>query len=338
MHSGNLRVEATRGNVVESVHRISAAVVDRDGRLLASSGDPRLVTFWRSSAKPFQALPVVQDSAVDRWRLSDEDLALCCASHSSEPRHLDLVERFLQKVGCTELDLACGPHVPLSPEVAKMVERSGAPLTPKWSNCSGKHAGMLGLARHHGWPTVGYERSGHPVQERILQEVTRWTCVSRETLRFGVDGCTALSFALPLQAMATGYASLAVSTEAAAIRIREAMMAYPFLVAGSERLCTTLMEACRGRIVAKVGAAGMYCAALLPEGLGIALKVEDGNSEMSPAALLAVLQQVGGRFAPSLAFETLPAIVSGHAQLPIRNTRGTQTGSIEVAGALRFCD
>src|ERR1044071_6415075 len=174
MTSPEIRVEATRGELVESIHPVSAAVLDARGRLLADSRDPDLVTWWRSAAKPFQALPIVQDGAADRFRLTDEELALACASHSSEFRHLEVVRGMLDKIGVGEDALACGVHTPLSPIVATAVARGLALMTPRWSNCSGKHAGMLELARHHAWPLTGYNAAGHPVQDRILAEVSEW--------------------------------------------------------------------------------------------------------------------------------------------------------------------
>ena len=152
--------------MVESRHPVHAAVVDGAGELVARAGNPDLVTFWRSAAKPFQAMPLLSDGAVERFGLSAGDLALCCASHSSEPGQVDLVRELLQKIGCSERDLMCGPHTPLSEAVAKDYQTRGVRLTAVYSNCSGKHTGMLALARHHGWPTEGYARADHPVQRR----------------------------------------------------------------------------------------------------------------------------------------------------------------------------
>ncbi|HEX7024273.1 MAG TPA: asparaginase, partial [Gemmatimonadales bacterium] len=192
------RVEATRGPLTESVHPVSAAVVDASGRLLASAGNPELVTWWRSAAKPFQALPLLLDGVADRFGFDGPELALASASHSSEPLHLEAIARFMEKAGVRESELACGPHMPLSPAVAEAVIRDGVVPTPRWSNCSGKHTGMLALARHHGWPREGYNAVGHPVQDRILDEVCRWTGAHRDAIRTAPDGCTAACFALPL--------------------------------------------------------------------------------------------------------------------------------------------
>lgn len=330
----DLRVESTRDDFVESVHRVAVAVVEPDGRLVASSGDADLVTFWRSAAKPFQALPMLQDGAADAFGLGDEELALACASHSSERIHLEIAERFLKRIGCQESELACGPHTPLGPAVAEMVARTGLSLTPRWSNCSGKHAAMLALARHRGWPTAGYQRAGHPVQERITEEIERWTGTPRSQMRFAVDGCTALCAALPLRAMALSYARLAVATDPHASRLRGAMVRHPLLVGGTGRFCTDVMAAWPGGVIAKIGAEGVYTAALLRTGQGIALKVEDGDMRSAPVALLAVMRQLierlGGTGADPL------AALAGRDALPIRNTSGEVTGVLRAAGHLRF--
>lgn len=328
----HLVVEATRGPLVEALHRVSVAVVDSAGRLVASAGDPDLRTWWRSAAKPLQALPLLQDGVAERLGLSDEELAIAAASHSSEPRHLEVVDRFMAKAGVTEADLACGPHTPLSPVVARQVTRGEVVFTPKWSNCSGKHTGMLALARHHAWETVGYELAGHPVQRRILREVSAWTALDTAAIALAVDGCTVACFGLPLRHMALAYARLVTTDDAAARRIREAMMAHPFLVAGSGRLCTDLMSAWPGRVIAKVGADGVYCAALPALGLGIALKVEDGDGRASSVALVEVLRQVTASGGPDYDIEAMAA----HARLPLRNTRNAVTGELRPAGLLHF--
>jgi L-asparaginase II len=338
MPLSQLRVEATRGELVESVHPVSAAVVDANDRLLASAGDPDCLTWWRSAAKPFQALPLVDDGAADGFALTDEELALVCASHSSESRHLDVVERLMTKVGVDEQMLACGVHTPLCPAVARAVARGTVTLTPRSSNCSGKHTGMLALAKHHGWPLEGYNAAGHPVQERVLDEISRWTGEARDRIVLAVDGCTAVCFGLPVRRMARAYARLGASTEAAPRRIVGAMMAHPFLVAGTGRLCTDLMAAWPGKIVAKIGADGIYSAALPALGWGIALKVADGDMRSSGLALVEILRQLLERLAPGETSGFPSAALAGHARQPIRNTRGMVTGEIRPAGALRFSD
>lgn len=331
-----LRIESIRGSITESVHRVSCAVVDANGTLLASAGDPGLRTFWRSAAKPFQALPAVQGGAVDHYRFDARHLALACASHSSEPGHVDVAREMLALVGRTEADLACGPHVPLSPDVAARAARGEVALSPVWSNCSGKHAAMLGAAGHHGWPTTGYERAEHPLQQLILREVARWSDVAAADIGLGVDGCTTVCFALPLRGMATAYARLASSDDPAAARIRAAMLAHPWLVAGTARACTDLMGSVPGRLLAKIGADGIYSAGLVQSGIGIALKVEDGDMRVAPAALLAVLAAVTRRWEPDLEAPLAVAALARHAAPEVINTRGQLVGQARPAGQLRF--
>jgi L-asparaginase II len=336
MSAQDLRVETTRGELVESVHRVAVAVVDSGGVLRAASGAPETVTWWRSAAKPFQALPLVQDGAADHFAFSAEELALACASHSSEPRHLSIVSHLMARLELSDVELACGVHPPLSPAVAQAVARGSAVLTPRWSNCSGKHAGMLALAKHHRWPLSGYNSAGHPVQQRILEEVARWTGVAPGEIALAVDGCTAVCFGLPLRAMALAYARLGASDDPAARRIVTAMLAHPFLLAGTARLCTDLMSAWPGRIIAKVGAEGVYSAALPALGLGLALKVEDGEIRAAGVALLEVLRQLLAQVAPEQRVPFEGPELARHGRQPLRNTRGTVTGELRAAGALRF--
>lgn len=327
-------IESLRGGTVESRHRISAAVVDHTGRLVASAGDPRLVTFMRSSAKPFQALPLIQDGVVERFAISPEELALACASHNSERRHVEVARGWLARIGCAESDLACGPHDALVPEYAIPGEASNdppdlMPPSPLASNCSGKHTGMLALARHHGWATAGYQLAGHRVQLRVKRELARWLGVDERDLVEGVDGCDVVTFAVPLTAMATAFARLVVSDDPAARTVVGAMNAHPFLVAGSGRLCTALMNAYAGTVVAKMGAAGLYGAALVRDGLGITLKVEDGHGRSAMVALLAVLEQLGLQPPPS-------ACLPRAMELPITNTRNRAVGRVRAVGELAF--
>jgi L-asparaginase II len=332
-----MRVEQRRGGLLESMHRVHVAVVDVDGALVARAGDPDLVTFWRSAAKPFQAMPLLVDGAADRFGLSSVDLALSCASHSSEPEQVDLVREFLQKVGCSERDLRCGPHTPLADHVAADYRTRGVRLTPVYSNCSGKHTGMLALARYHEWPTEDYYRLAHPVQQRCLEEVCRWSGVPRAQIGTAVDGCGVVCFALPLRNMALAYARLsnadfgsrrdAAAATPATSRpqsiVVETMLRHPELVAGAGRPCTELMRAHPGRVIAKVGAEGVYCALLARERLGIALKVEDGHGPAAALAIAAVLGQLGVRPIP----ESLQS-------RPNFNTRGDVVGELRVSGAL----
>jgi len=311
-----LHVESCRGNIVESKHEVHVAVVDAAGKLVASAGDPDFVTFWRSAAKPFQAQPLVEDGVVARYGLKREDLALACASHSSQPDQVALVREFLQRIGCAERDLMCGPHKPLSDTVAKDYEMRGVRLTAVTSNCSGKHTGMLALAKHHGWPTEFYARVDHPVQQRCLKSVAAYTDLAQGTIGVGVDGCGVACFALPLRSMALAYTRLDGP-------VLEAMMLHPELIAGQGRPCTEMMRAHPGRVVTKVGAEGVYSALLVREGLGVALKVVDGHSLASALAIATVLSELGLKPQPSSLIRKATT-----------NSRGETVGEMRVSGGL----
>src|SRR2546423_14867979 len=187
-------VDSYRGSVLESRHTIHVPVVDGSGRRTARAGNPESRPFWRSAAKPFQALPLVADGAVEHFRLTRQDIALACASHSSEPAQVALVRDFLQRIGCSERDLMCGPHRPLSDAVAKDYETRGLRLTAIYSNCSGKHTGMLALAKHHGWPTEFYARIEHPVQRRCLKSISDYTDIPAKEIGVAGDGCGGATF------------------------------------------------------------------------------------------------------------------------------------------------
>jgi L-asparaginase II len=336
-----MRVELRRGDQTETVHRVHVAVVDAEGALVARAGDPGLVTFWRSAAKPFQAMPLVADGAAERFDFSDAELALCCASHSSEPGQVEMVRALLEKIGCREDDLRCGPHTPLADHIAKDYQARGVRLTPVYSNCSGKHTGMLALARHHEWPTADYHRLAHPVQQRCLEEVSRWTNLAADRIGTAVDGCGVVCFALPLKNMAIAYARLGTGDEGRgtsadggkggdsspvprpASLVLSAMLHHPELIAGERRPCTEMMTAFPGRVITKVGAEGVYSALLVREGLGVALKVEDGNGTAAVLAMARTLEELSLRPQP----ESLTV-------RPVHNTRGEVVGELRVFGSL----
>jgi L-asparaginase II len=318
-----MRVEQTRGATVEVWHDVHVAVVDASGRVVAGAGDSSLVTFWRSAAKPFQALPLLEDGTADRFGFTSEELALACASHSSEPDQVTRVRALLAKIGCSERDLLCGPHPPLSERVARDYATRGVTLTAVYSNCSGKHAAMLALARHHGWPTASYTQLEHPVQQRCLAAVSRWTDVPPDAVTTAVDGCGVVCFGLPLTRMALAYARLGGAAADGPSRVVAAMLGHPDLIAGDGRPCTELMRAHPGRLITKVGAEGVYCALLVREGLGVALKVSDGHATAAVLALGAVLAELG--------LTPQPAALAAR---PIVNTRGETVGELRVQGPL----
>ena len=349
-------VDAIRGHVVESRHRVSAAVVDAGGRLVACTGDPDLVTFWRSCAKPIQVLPLIEDGGADALGITDAEVALACASHNGEPRHLAVATSLLEKAGCSETDLACGPHPSLSPAVAREMAEHGQKPRKLHSNCSGKHAAMLALARFHGWPPADYRKPEHPVQRRLLDEAAAWTGVEKTKIGQGTDGCGVVSYALPLRSMALAYARLGAGlgvgdwglgrpeshglptadsstpnphSPTPASRVLRAIVADPFLIAGTGRLCTEVIASSKGAVVAKVGADGVYCAAVPAAGLGLAMKVEDGDMDAARPALLALLEIL----APGAV-----RVADTFRSPGIRNTLGEEVGhlvariSLERAG------
>lgn len=296
-----LLLEVTRGALVEERHRGDVAVVDQYGRLVARSGDPdAMVAYWRSSAKPFQAMPLMYTGAAHRFALDASDLALCCASHSGEPEHTVRVAALLERIGCTPDDLACGAHPPLHGPSASALARAGAAPTVLHSNCSGKHTGMLALARHLGVPVAGYTDPNHPVQREILENVARFTGTPPHRIVIGVDGCGAPTFGVSVTAMAAAFARLANPTSveepyaSAAARIRDAMMEHPYLVAGSDRFDTAIMSATPGALVAKGGASGVQCVGLVGR-VGVATKLEAGPHQpgSASAVVVATLEQLG---------------------------------------------
>ena len=324
----NLDVLVTRGDAVESRHRVSAAVVVAD-RLVGGAGEATSATYWRSCAKPFQAMQLVVTGALGTLGWDDDELAISCASHGGEPEHVAIVERMLDGLGLEEGDLICGVQEPLSQRGARILRESGDRPTRLHNNCSGKHAAMLGLARAAGWTLDGYERVTHPVQQSVIQTVSEWTGLAPDALGVAIDGCGVPVFALPLEAMARAYARLATASrdeETPAARIVDAMAVNPFLVGGTERFDSVLIEESGGAILSKVGAEGVHCAAVLDSGIGVAVKVEDGATRAQYPALLALLQQVG-------ALPTqLPSRLAEFAHRMVRNTRHEVVGEIVVAG------
>lgn len=325
----DLDVIATRGDLVESRHRVHAAVVNARGALVARAGNPDLVTLWRSCAKPFQVMPFLESGRFDALGWGDDELALACASHAGEPEHVELARAMLERVGLEEGDLVCGAHEPLSRRGARLLAQSGESPTRLHNNCSGKHAAMLAHAREAEWPTLGYETICHPVQQGVLASVARWSGLPAEDIVHSVDGCGVLTFGLPLSAMALAFARLGAAArrdEDVPGRIIHAMATRPFLVGGTDRFDSILIEATGGAVIAKIGAEGVHSVALLDAGLAFAVKVEDGASRAQHPAVLRLLQLLGAL--P----ETLPPSLVSFLHTPIINTRGAAVGEIRMAG------
>lgn len=320
-------VAVRRGRWIESRHRVHAVLVEATGRVLAVAGDPRVPTFLRSAAKPFQALPLVEDGVADAMELDEASLALCCASHNSEARQVERARAILARAGVPERALACGGHPPLRLEEARRIAAEGRPPAAIESNCSGKHAGMLALARHHGWPIEGYDRPEHPVQRRMCVVIARWAGLDVEALETAVDGCGVVCIRAPLVHLALAYARLAGAARepgSAAGRVVGAMTTHPEMVGGAGRLDTAVMEATGGRVFAKVGAEGVYGAGVPERGLGIALKVEDGGWRAADRALVALLDALG------LADPQADDAIAPFRRAPVLDTRGDAVGAVEA--------
>jgi L-asparaginase II len=281
-------VEVTRGPMVESVHYGVIAVSDVEGNLLAWAGNPGTPTYYRSSCKPMQAIPLVESGAVDHFGLTEQELAICCGSHGGEDIHIGAVRSILGKIGCGEDALACGAHPPLDKDAAReMLEREEAP-TAIHNNCSGKHAGMLALARFHGWPVGGYENPRHPVQQAMLQVIAEFAGLDPDDIHVGVDGCGVCTFGMSIQRMALSFARLGqpeywpAPRRTAVRRITTAMTRHPEMVAARQgRIDTDLMRAAGGTLAAKAGAESLFCVSRLGSaeepGVGFALKLLDGD-------------------------------------------------------------
>lgn len=329
--TARLRVEVVvrRGPIAESRHRFEVAVCGPDGALHAASAHPELVTTLRSAAKPFQLLPLVERGHAERYGFDDEMLAVMAASHTGSAYHRALVSRILDSLGCTPDDLACGFHEPFDPDAQAELREHPERRSTLFHNCSGKHSGMLALALAEGWPTRGYERADHPLQQLMRRSVAEMSGLPPEAVLVGVDGCSVSVFGMPLAGMARAYARLGAASgrdprEAALARIRDAMRAFPRATGGAGRLSTELMERTRGRLVAKGGAEGLECVALPERRLGIALKCEDGNARGLGPALVGILDQLG------LLDPDAIRSLDEQRRPVIRNHAGLEVGALEA--------
>lgn len=301
-------LERTRGTTVESLHYGAAAVVDSSGRLLASIGDPQMITFLRSAAKPFQALPFIERGGARAFNLLPHEIAQICASHGGTDLHAQTVSGILEKINLDEAHLQCGSHPPLDRTTTERLIAEGIQPTSLRHNCSGKHSGMLAHAQMRGLPVDSYLDREHPIQQDILQTFAEMCQVEVETIKLGTDGCSAPNFAIPLYNAALGYARLcdprALSAERAQAceTITSAMTTHPKYVSGFGRFDTRLMQIGRGKFVVKGGAEGYQSLGILPDlmvagskGVGIALKISDGDAKESvrAAVMLEILLQLG---------------------------------------------
>lgn len=329
-------IRVYRGQYVESTHEIHVAVVDTAGRLLYELGDPHRQTFARSSMKPFQAVPFVESGAVERFGFGKKEIALACASHNGESFHRAGVEEMLESVGLKEEALQCGAHIPRDIEGYKSWIRSGKELTPIFSNCSGKHSGMLATIVYYGEDVASYRELTHPHQQRILSTIADICDYEQEKITIAVDGCGVPVHRLPLARTALGFAKLANPERIASRKRRKAMeeifqsmVAYPEMVAGTKRFDTDVMKAYAGKVVAKAGAEGVQCLGIRGEDIGIAIKVEDGNGRATAAAAMEVLKQLG------IGNENIARQLQRYVTPAVKNVRGDEIGKIKATFELK---
>lgn len=326
--------EATRGQIVESIHRGSVSIIDADGTEILSLGTVDKPVYPRSAMKLIQALPLVESGAADAFGFGNKELSLACASHSSEPGHANLAEEMLKHAGLSECDLECGAHWPLIGEAGqaakiKLAQSGGVP-NRLHNNCSGKHAGFLCCAAHSGMKTAGYTKLEHELQQEVRATMQNVTGEIIGQTECGVDGCSAPTFAATLNGLAQGFAKLATGSGLTPIRAESAKtlvnacMQEPWYMAGTDRFCTRVMELGNGRIFAKVGAEGVYTAAIPELGLGIALKADDGADRASEMMLAGVLVKLLGHDSQ------LGEAVNSLATRPIRDWNNQQVGELRA--------
>ena len=307
-----LTVEVTRGDMVESRHRVAVAAIDAAGAVVFEAGDTEALIYPRSAIKPLQALVLLESGAADAFGLGPAEIALAAASHSGEARHVAVVRDWLARLGLSEADLECGVHA---------VTGVATP-TAAHNNCSGKHAGFLTVARHLGVPTKGYIASRHPVQLKVMTRVAEMAGTALERAPRGIDGCGIPVFGIRLADLAR--AMMRFATQPGSARVRAAMAAEPFMVAGTGRFTTRIIDASRGAVLIKEGAEGVYAGAIPARGIGIAIKAEDGTGRAAAAAMGHVLRRLN-------ALDEHAVAALGDALEPmIRNHGGREVGRIRV--------
>ncbi len=321
-----LLANLTRGDTVESQHYGHVVVVDGlTGKTVFSLGAPHFITYIRSAAKAFQALPLYEDAVPEIFNLSEAEMAVVMSSHNGEERHVKAVASILQKSGCQESDLQCGVHVPLGTAVAALMAARGVKPTILHNNCSGKHAGMLAACLNRGLPLANYLAFDHPHQLRVLQALMAWAELPEERIGLGIDGCSAPNYAIPLYNMALMYAKLMASQAETPKRIVLTYARNPEMIAGEGRFDTDIMRVTRGRIIAKVGAEGIQCLGIdVPTPMGLAVKVVDGAARAVPSIVIAVLEKL------QLLSPSEIAALAEYRNVVLRNHRGLEVGKIET--------
>ena len=289
--SNPIIAEVTRGPIVESRHHGAYVVCDMNGKVVASAGDVNIPIYPRSAIKAFQCLPMIESGAADAFGFTDEEIALCCSSHSGETEHVRVAKSILAKCQVDEACYECGAHYPSSTEATYELVRHGEKARQIHNNCSGKHAGMLALAKHLGLDSKDYVKLDHPVQRAIAKTIEKLCEVDLSKAPVGVDGCSVPTWAIPLRNMALGFARLADPGDAAGTRIMRAVRHNPFMIEGSTGFDTKITQAVP-RLFIKYGAEAVCCGAIPHAGLGFALKVDDGSKRAAHVAIAGVLLEL----------------------------------------------
>lgn len=330
MDANPVLAEVVRGNWVENRHRGAYAIIDADGRIIASAGDIERAIFPRSAIKSMQALPIFGRHAIEKFHHTPEELALACASHHGEDEHVSGVSHLLERIGLSAADLECGAHMPTNPAAREALRAAGREPSPLHNNCSGKHSGMLSVALAMGVPTSGYVGREHEVQRAVRAAVEAVIGEPLSEERCGTDGCSIPTFAAPIRAFAQGFARMAtgkgLSPEhaAAAQKLFDAATSHPHLVAGTGHIDTLVMEAFGGRVMQKGGAEGVQCGAIRDKGWGYALKCDDGNMAASQAMVAALLL----KFAEPDAAQR--QVLERFTRQTTRNARGAEVGELHA--------
>jgi len=331
-------IQRSRGPVVECVHYGDVAVIDPEARIVAQCGNPDTYTYFRSSAKPIQALNLLLSGAAERFGIQDRELAVICASHYSEAYHLETVRGILAKAGLDEGYLSCGAARSIKPEIAFAQAEQGILPQRIKSDCSGKHSGMLITCLHKGYPLESYLDPQHPLQKEIIAIVAEVCDYPVDQISVGVDGCGVPVFALPIRNMALGYARFAnpdflpAKFRLAAQRIFQAMTSYPEMVAGSGGFCTDLMKATQGRMIGKVGAMGVYTIGIKEPRLGIAIKISDGTPGIAQVAAMQVL------YVMNLLSDEEYRLLEPHHKPAVLNDEGQAVGTVRAVFNLIILD
>lgn len=330
-----IKVDLYRGDTVESSHLVHCMIMGRGGDIIGSWGDEGRLVSPRSSLKSLQALPLVESGAADAFGLGSEEIALACASHNAEAVHMDLAARWLEKIGLGVKDLQCGGHLSINTERAHDMIRTGENLTftGLHSDCSGKHCGMLTVARHLGAPVANYLDFDHPVQKLIFETISEMADYDIARGGCGTDGCSAPNPAIPLKNMTLAFCrmvnpeKLPPARAAACRRMIEAMAKHPYLIGGKDRFDTILIEASKGNIIGKIGAEGNYMAMIRDQGIALYMKTEDGAFERASYPVLGVLLQKLGAVDAAV-----DSVLARFTRPVLKNWKGLTIGKVVVTG------